>query len=461
MAIIRRKPGAYVERTKSAPSMKLDASTSIAGFVGETLRGELNTPVKITSWSQFIEKFAKGYSNPYDVGYIADSVEGFFLNGGSELYVVRVTGSDSVKAKATIPQSTGAVYTALEEGAWGNDISINVVANEDLFDLTVSLQGNIVETITGLSASDEAKVNAVSEYIRVEGTIAVGSGSLETGSNGSINASNYIKGLDAFDIVRELNTVAIPGVTLEGVQKAVADYCANSSKALFPIMDCQLNATEEEALAFGDTIGGFRGAIYYPWVTKKHSITGETKLVPPSGYVAGLYARTDSERGVHKAPAGVEANLKGIVGVQTMLDDATIGSLNSNNINCITPLTGYGIVVWGARLVGEDGDRKYVSDLRLDDYIETSIAQGTMWATFEPIDDQLFSDLEAQIVSFLENLRLNGSLKGESSEEAYYVICDDSINTDPNSSTVEIEIGYAKKKPAEFVVTRISQMREV
>ena len=462
MAITRRKPGAYVERTKSAPSIKLDASTSVAGFVGETLRGEPNVAIKVTGWSQFIENFAKGYSNPYTIGHIADSVESFFLNGGSELYVVRVLGSDSAKATATIPQSGGLVFKALEDGAWGNDLSIDITSSQSKFNLKISLLGNVVEEIKDLDSKDWERINALSEYVRVtEGTIQVGTGTLKNGSNGTLNANNYIKGLDSFNAIRDINTLAIPGVSIEGVQEGLVDYCTNRDR-VFPIIDSPKGATEEEVIAFYGRLSGYRGALYYPWVTKKDSVTGNLKVVPPSGAIAGLYARTDSTRGVHKAPAGVEANLKGIVGVENLLEDSTIGTLNSKNINCIIPLTGYGIVVWGARLIGQDGeDRRFVSDLRLDDYIENSIEQGTLWATFEPIDDQLFSDLEAQISAFFNTLMQKGSIKGETAEEAYYVICDETINPDPNASTVDIEVGYAKNKPAEFVVTRISQMREV
>lgn len=465
MAITRRKPGAYVERTKSAPSIKLDASTSIAGFVGETIRGEHNVAVKVTSWSQFVDNFAKGYSNPYNVGYIADSVESFFLNGGSELYVVRVLGSDSAKATAQIPASTGLKFTALEEGVWGNDLSIDIVENKGNFDLKITLLGNVVEEIKNLAPKDLAKINEVSEYVRVEekeeGQLQKGTGTLKEGSNGNIVADTYVKGLQAFNVIKDINSLAIPGATEEGIQEGLVDYCAVRDR-IFPIVDAPKGATEEEVLAFKGKLAGYRGAVYYPWVVKKDNVTGNSKVIPPSGAVAGIYARTDSSRGVHKAPAGVEASLKGIIGVENLLDDSTIGNLNVKNVNCIIPLTGYGVVLWGARLLNSDGeDRVYVSDLRLDDYIENSIEQGTLWATFEPIDAQLFNDIEARISAFFNTLMQNGNIKGNSPEEAYYVICDDTINTDPNASTLEIEVGYAKKKPAEFVVTRISQMREV
>ena len=138
-----------------------------------------------------------------------------------------------------------------------------------------------------------------------------------------------------------------------------------------------------------------------------------------------------------------------------------MATLNNYNVNCIVPKIGRGVVVWGARMLQPNGDRQFVSDIRLDIYVEESIKALTEWAVFEPIDEQLFNRLEGQLCEFFNTLMADGSIKGETAEEAYYVVCDDTINTDPNSSTVEIEVGYARKKPAEFVVTRISQMREV
>lgn len=456
MATIRRKPGAYVERVKSAPSIKLDASTSIAGIVGLTLRGVPNKAIRLTSWAQFENNFGKGYSDVFAQGYVADAVEGFFLNGGSELYVVRVLGNECAKATATIQTAN---IEAIEEGAWGNDLSVDIAKVSEEYNVTITLQGNVVEEFKGLKADDLNKINE-SEFIRVTGTLAEGSDTLAEGSDGTINSTHYIKALKAFDIVREINQIMIPGVSELGVQEGLVDYC-NLRGRVFPIVDAPCNATYEEVLDFYAKLSGYRGAIYHPWVQKKDAVTGNLKNIPPSGHVAGLYSRTDNERGVHKAPAGVEANLRGIVGVVEELDDATIGSFNANNINCIIPKTGRGIVVWGARLLNEEGDRKFVSDLRLDDYVETSIESGTEWAVFEPIDEQLFNELEGQLKTFFNTLMAKGSIKGSTPEEAYYVICDETINPDPESSTVEIEVGYAKKKPAEFVVTRISHMRNV
>ena len=334
-----------------------------------------------------------------------------------------------------------------------------MVNAEDLLTVRVSLEGNLVEEFKGLSASDFNKVNE-SEYVRVTGELSVGSQALTGGTDGTIQANDYVKGLKALDTVKDLNQLAIPGVSVLGVQEGLVDYC-NLRGNIFPIVDAPLNATYEEVLDFYAKLSGYRGAIYHPWVQKKDNSTGKLKNIPPSGHIAGVYGRTDSERGVHKAPAGVDANLRGVVGVVTELDDATIGNLNSNNINCIVPKSGRGIVVWGARLLNADGDRQFVSDLRLDDYIETSIEQGTEWAIFEPIDEQLFNDLEGQLKSFFNTLLAQGSIKGANAEEAYFVICDETINPNPDSSTVEIEVGYAKKKPAEFVVTRISHMRNI
>lgn len=463
-----KKPGAYVERIHSVSLVSNLPSTSVVGFVGDTIRGVANKPVKVTSWSQFEQKFAKGIANPFEYGGVADAVYGFFTNGGTELYIVRTVEAGSKKATATIPES-GVKFEAKEEGTWGNDLTITVrqdsKAKNSTFTVVVNYQGTKVEELKGLNSNNFAEViNETSEFIQVaeenKNALANGTGDLTGGTLAKTTLGTYKEGLECFESVRDINILAIPNVNDTGVQEALVDYCAVKGN-LFPIVDVPANLEIEEVMDYKDRFGSFLGAMYYPRVQIVDPVTSKTRVVSPTGYLAGLYAYTDTTRGVHKSPAGVEASLKGVIGVEKELPDVEIGNLNNYNINCIIPKSGRGIVVWGARMLQPSGDRQFVSDIRLDIYVEESIKRLTEWAVFEPIDEQLFNRMEGQLCEFFNGLMDEGSIKGTKPEEAYFVVCDETINDNPNSSTLEIEVGYAKKKPAEFIVTRISQMREV
>lgn len=461
------KPGAYVERINGV-SIQTSIGTSVAGFIGDTVRGIPNKAIKVTSWTQFEQKFAKGIANPFEYGGIADAVYGFFANGGSELYIVRTVETGSTKARAVIPSSTGVTYEAKEEGTWGNDLKITVTADSKAknttYTLVVENKGVKVEELKYLTTENFKEViNTTSDYIEVTGenkALAVGTGTLTGGTLVPTTLPTYKKGLACFDVVKDINIMGIPEVTITGVQEALVDYCTLRGN-VFPIIDIPKNLDIEGVMAYKDKFNSHLGAMYYPRLTILDPMNSKEKTVSPVGYLAGLYARTDKDRGIHKSPAGVEANLKGVLGVETDLSDTEIGMLNNYRINCIIPKTGRGIVVWGARMLQTSGEREFVSDIRLDIYVEESIKALTEWAVFEPIDEQLFNKIEGQLSEFFNSLMANNSIKGETPEEAYFVICDDTINTNPNSSTLEIEVGYARKKPAEFVVTKISQMREV
>lgn len=173
----------------------------------------------------------------------------------------------------------------------------------------------------------------------------------------------------------------------------------------------------------------------------------------------GIYARTDSNRGVHKDPAGEEATVRGFVDLSAQITDAQIELLNPKGVNCILSKPNKGIVVWGARNIGIDTSKPYVSDLRYDLMIKQSLNSGTQWAVFEPIDENLLERLSTSLASFLDLQWRNGALLGATSEEAYYVKCDNELNdaTSRNNGLLVAEIGYSKKKPAEFVVIRIVQ----
>jgi hypothetical protein len=185
---------------------------------------------------------------------------------------------------------------------------------------------------------------------------------------------------------------------------------------------------------------------------------------PPCGFIAGLYARTDTDRGVWKAPAGTDASLTGVIGVRTQLTNDENGILNPKAVNCIRKFPVYGTVSWGARtLRGNDeigSEWKYIPVRRTALFIEESLFRGTQWVVFEPNDEPLWAQVRLNVGSFMNTLFRQGAFQGSSPRDAYFVKCDKDTTTqsDIDRGIVNIVVGFAPLKPAEFVVIKIQQI---
>ena len=479
------RPDVYVERVASGAEPIQTQGTAVAGFVGIARRGEIGEATLVTSWTEFTERFSKGLDTPFmadsDLAY---AVYGYFQNGGGTAFIVRTASETAERASVSIPAENGTAENgtaengitiyAKDEGTWGNKLSMKVTSTQengvDIFTVEVSLDDEVVETFEGLKndITDENYylpiINSDSKFITVPaGGLQVGEGAFSGGKDGidDITDADFLgeRGLKALDKVEAVRIVAIPGQTSKAVQQGILDYCSGR-KDCFGIVDIGLGRTPTEALEDKAEIGGSYGAVYYPWGKVVDPIgKGKLRLTPPSGHIAGVYARTDSERGVYKAPAGTEAVVKGFVEMERGLSDGEVELLNAKAVNCIISKPNKGIVVWGARMATPDKDRFYVSDIRLDIMIEGSLYEGTQWSIFEPNDEKLWGSLTAQVKAFLYNLWVDGALFGATPEEAYFVKCDEELNSQEvrDAGKVIIEVGYAKKKPAEFTIIRITQ----
>jgi phage tail sheath protein FI len=200
-----------------------------------------------------------------------------------------------------------------------------------------------------------------------------------------------------------------------------------------------------------------RSAFYYPWVQILDPISNQEIYLPPSGFIAGIYARNDIEIGVHKAPANEV--VRGAIGLETLLNKAQQDVLNPLGINCIRFFEGRGIRVWGARTISSDPEWKYLNIRRYFVYLERSIERSTQWAVFEPNGDQLWANVRRSVESFLENEWKEGRLFGAKVEQAFFVRCDRSTMTqnDIDNGRMICLIGVAPLYPAEFVIFRIGQ----
>jgi len=197
--------------------------------------------------------------------------------------------------------------------------------------------------------------------------------------------------------------------------------------------------------------------LYYPWLEVMVPITKQPLRVPPSGHVAGIWARTDATRGVHKAPAN--ETVMGANGLAFQVTQAEQGGLNQAGVNCIRSFPGRGTRVWGARTLSSDPEWRYVNVRRLFNYISESIVAGTQWSVFEPNDERLWMQLRISVSNFLTRTWREGALFGATPDQAFFVKCDAETNPPDvvEAGQVVVEVGISPVKPAEFVIFRISQ----
>jgi phage tail sheath protein FI len=264
--------------------------------------------------------------------------------------------------------------------------------------------------------------------------------------------------LAAFRAIDEIAIVAVPGALDSAIQGAVIAHCENAGDR-FGILDGQLNpASLTPALIKGSTGNSNYAALYFPRIQVFDPVSNGPLYVAPSGHMAGIYARVDTQRGVHKAPAN-EVVL-GAVGLEARLGKADQDGLNPAGINVIRNLNG-NITVWGARTLGGDANNewKYINVRRLFLFLRDSIDAGTQWVVFEPNDLSLWAKITRNVTAFLTNVWRSGALFGATPQEAFYVRCDATTNPPEvrDLGQVVTEIGVAVVKPAEFVIFRISQ----
>jgi len=292
------------------------------------------------------------------------------------------------------------------------------------------------------------------------------------------------KGVDVLSSIDEVAIVAAPGATDVASYEALLAHCEGMEDRV-AILDGPREVKSVEQLtriatpkpaaaaaagagAEGAEAGGARprmsqrgfGALYWPWIEVVDALAEKQTnvLVPPSGHIAGIWARTDSTRGVHKAPAN--ETVRGALGVSYPVTRDEQAELNKMGVNCIRFFQREGILVWGARTLADGSSEwRYVNVRRLFNLIEESIALSTRWVVFEPNDRTLWKSIERDVRAFLTILWRDGALMGRTPEEAFFVQCDEETNTPEmiDSGTVVTRIGVAPVKPAEFVVFRIGQ----
>ncbi len=413
MATSYLSPGVYVEEVDRGPKPLASVGTSTAAFLGALATGPVDEPVLVTNWSEFERTFG-----PLgETGHLGHAVYGFFHNGGSQCFVVNVGLPDE---PAPAPARKGKASAGKGKDGGGD-------AGE--------------AASPPPSAPGEARHKAlVARFL------------------GADRGPGARSGIHCLEDVDDVQLVCAPGQTDPAVWEAVLSHCERA-RYRFAILDCPLDLPRGGLDKLPRPRASTHGAVYFPWIAVQDPNEGRI-LVPPSGHVAGIYARSDAARGVHKAPAGEV--IRGALGVRYRISRAEQDRLNPRGINCIRSFGDAGLRVWGARTLSDETSWRYVNVRRLFNMVEETIERGTRWVVFEPNDASLWARIRREVSAFLRGLWEQGALVGRTPAEAFFVKCD--AETNPPESVqlgkVVIEVGLAPVRPAEFVVFRIGQMAE-
>jgi phage tail sheath protein FI len=410
------------------------------------------------------------------------------------------------------------IVNAIGPGTWGNRIAIKTedaslsARNPKLFKLTVIYwkdelpldpgdptkkkrividptdpvqqkdpnrrEPSLVEVYDNLSpepsSSDfyKKKINNISSLIEIEkesaeiAVIAKELKLLDGGADGAkVELSDYKgkteqgerTGLSAFTEVDEISILCIPSENdYVGLTDEIVKHC-ELMKDRFAVLQANQSAGLVSNLM--PPTDSKYAAFYYPWIKVMDPLTNSPKLVPPGGHIAGIYARSDTERGVHKSPAN--EIVRGALGLQFSLTKEEQDILNPRGVNCIRAFRGRGIRVWGARTISRDPIWKYVNVRRLFLYLEESIEESTQWVVFEPNAQRLWARVKQSVTDFLTRVWKDGALMGTTPDEAFFVKCDETTMTpdDIDNGRLIVLIGVAPVKPAEFVIFHIAQWR--
>ncbi len=513
MPVTPTYPGVYVEEIPSGVRTIVGVATSITAFIGRAPRGPVDDPITINSYGDF-ERIFGGLWVDSRLGF---SVQDFYLNGGAQAIIVRVTGTGSAAA-AIVDPGHGLALDATSEGAWANKLRARVdtdvlqesadalgVPRTDLFNLTVrdSVTGEI-ETFPNVTFVESPRrldriLRANSRLLRVRpnglGTAvsphddpdpgediwalnnlsspvsAAGANDVGLADVDIIGSENDKTGFYALEKADLFNLLVIPPYKATGdvdltLWSRVADYCQKRRAML--LIDPPSSWTDKDQAKGG--VAGLgttskNAALYFPRILRPNPFH-DNMLEPfaPSGAVAGVFARTDVSRGVWKAPAGIEATLNGVVDLSVPLTDPENGELNPLGINCLRIRPAVGPTIWGARTrQGDDrlaSEWKYVPVRRLALYLEESLYRGLQWVVFEPNDEPLWAQIRLNAGSFLQTLFRQGAFQGTTPQQAYFVKCDRDTTTqnDIDRGIVNIVVGFAPLKPAEFVILKIQQI---
>ena len=509
MPVTPTYPGIYIEELPSSARTITAAPTSVAVFIGythpfKTKPKNFGQAVQIFNFTEYEREFGGLYNSGLIDASVAYGVNQFFLNGGSVAYVIglkaeyRDSSGTSLGAingaTATVGTgTTGIVFTALEPTDQ-TSMQVTVKANTagDAADITITY-GSRVETYRGVTLDDiEKRLGTSAKPASSLVTVAPASGgygpTIQSADKTPLVSSPPVwftmtfstsdftpifQQDSALDKIPIFNLLLIPGVFESGIWSAALAFCER--KQAFAILDppdpAAADSSSSPTPLIADLMDSIvpksqNGALYFPYLLSNDPLTGQRVKLPPSGFVAGIYARTDLNRGVWKAPAGLETTIQNTTGVVETgrMTDQRQGTLNPKGVNCLRSFPGVGTVVFGARtLVTENVAYKqwwYVPVRRMALFIEQTLLRNLVWVVFEPNDEPLWVAIRTSIEGFMLSLFNQGAFQGSTPSQAFQVKCDKSTTTqtDIDNGIVNIIVAFAPLKPAEFVIIKIAQL---
>lgn len=389
-------PGIYVEEVSGGSRPIESVGTSTAGFVGTApnAAARRNEAVAVNSWSEFLRVFV---GDSTDSTPLSRAVYGFFDNGGGRCYVVNLPAGEPLAGKGRQRSGLRLLEAIDEIAIVAAPGCTDVLSHEDLL-AHCELMGDRMAILDG-----PEQVGDVERLTRVA-------------------SAGVPKPARKAGPATEGEPAAAPEDS--GLRPRQSDY----------------------------------GTFYVPWLVVRDPLTGEVVSTPPSGHVAGVWARTDTLRGVHKAPANEP--VRGAVDLSYRVTKAEQDILNPAGVNCIRHFPAEGIRIWGARTLAAAGSEwRYLNVRRLFNMLKESIGDGTRWIVFEPNDNLLWKSIRRDVNAFLTRVWRDGALQGRSPQEAFFVKCDEETNPAEvrDAGQVVTLIGVAPVKPAEFVIFKISQ----
>jgi phage tail sheath protein FI len=518
MSVATLFPGVFIQEVPSGVRTITGVPTAITAFVGRTAMGPLTTPVVINSFGDFTRIFG-GLNVNSSVSY---AVRDFFLNGGGQAVVVRLFNPSATPTNdtATMGFDSGAlVLAAANPGAWGGGLSASITqplrdtpdeatvaaalglapGNEhNIFTVTVTLKGGPTETIRNVTTLPSAR--SIAATLKTESQLVVAqtvptvvdNGPLRTttpvlatasgdGNAAALPSTAYDAGFTALTRADVVNIVCVPpdtriagdtswSDTASGVfVNALNNFCVPHRAMLIvdpPVAWASVADAVSGFTALGISGDAARNAvIYFPRVLEADVLlANSTAKTVSCGIVAGVMAATDGSRGVWKAPAGIDAGIAGILGLALNMTDQENGQINPIGVNALRTFPIIGSVVWGARTMrGADvlaDDYKYLPVRRFALFLEESLVRGLKFAVFEPNDEPLWAQIRLAVGAFLNNLFRQGAFQGRTPAEAYFVKVDNETTTqnDINLGIVNVLVGFAPLKPAEFVIIKLQQI---
>jgi phage tail sheath protein FI len=519
MPVALTYPGVYIEEISGGVRTITGVATSLTAFVGRALRGPVDEPVSINSFADF-ERIFGGLWASSTLGYAVRDY--YLNGGSQAIVVrLYRPDENNTKPASAVLDAKGLKLEAVTPGAWGNALRARVdgdirdevaasygLAKTDLFNLTIrDMKTGAIEQLRNLSIADgPRKADRVlaneSRLVRVQAlpaavpkahgepsasadiwqddTSSTGVAAKDQASDGqALKLDDFAgtgkqdakQGLYALDKADLFNLLCIPPYAQDSdIEPALiasaAKYC-EARRALL-IVDPPGGWSDKAKAKNGiGSVGtsSKNAALFFPRLRQPDPLlNNQTGTFAPCGAVAGVIARTDVARGVWKAPAGLDATLAGVPALSVPLTDLENGELNQLGVNCLRSMPPVGPVVWGARtLQGDDrlaSEWKYIPVRRTALFIEESLYRGTQWVVFEPNDEPLWAQIRLNIGAFMQNLFRQGAFQGKTPREAYFVKCDRETTTqnDINLGIVNIVVGFAPLKPAEFVVIKLQQM---